>query len=262
MTRRIKRLKDFEVTLEIKNDQFIRPPRDSQRNWLLNRAVKEFSDELTYLNEQAKDFVAGVDSTWSDRTQAALTDEEIMEGWQIPIMRAMAQAVCVSHGAILEIGFGRGVGSDFIQQEGVTSHTIIECNDSIVQRFETWRAAFADRDIRIVHGMWQDTIGDLGQFDGIFFHTYPLNESEFVDQVAHSSTFAEHFFDTAATHLKPGGCFSYLTNESDSLSRAHQRAILRRFSSFSLSVVKDLDIPEDTCDAMWGDSMIVVQVIK
>ena len=38
MTRRIKRKKDFEVSLTLKNDDFIRPPRDAQRNWLLNEA--------------------------------------------------------------------------------------------------------------------------------------------------------------------------------------------------------------------------------
>ncbi|NIP94473.1 MAG: class I SAM-dependent methyltransferase, partial [Akkermansiaceae bacterium] len=59
--------------------------------------------------------------------------------------------------------------------------------------------------------------------------TYPLTEEEFVNYVAQSSTFAEHFFDTAAAHLRPGGVFTYLTNEIDSLSRAHQRALLKRF---------------------------------
>ena len=63
-------------------------------------------------------------------------------------------------------------------------------------------------------------------FDGIFFHTYPLNEAEFVEQVAQSSTFAEHFFPVAAEHLNPGGVFTYLTNEIDSFSRPHQRALL------------------------------------
>lgn len=262
MTRRIKRAKEFEITLSIHDDSFIRTPRDSQRNWVLNRALKEFNDELIHLDSEATTFVPGSDFNCEDRAQSELDDEEIMEDWQIPIMRAMAKAVCASHGDVLEIGFGRGIASDFIQQEGVRTHTIVECNASIVQRFESWQSKHDDKEIQVVNGMWQDVIGKLGQFDGIFFHTYPLNEAEFVEQVVQSSTFAEHFFDAAACHLNPGGCFSYLTNETNSLSRAHQRAILRRFRSFSMSVVDNLNIPHDTRDAMWGNSMIVVQVVK
>ena len=43
-------------------------------------------------------------------------------------------------------------------------------------------------------------------------------EQEFVEFVANSSTFAEHFFSTASQHLRPGGRFTYLTNEIDSLN--------------------------------------------
>ena len=35
MTRKIRRTRDYEITLQIKNDDFIKPPRDAQRNWLL-----------------------------------------------------------------------------------------------------------------------------------------------------------------------------------------------------------------------------------
>lgn len=262
MTRRIKRTKEFDVTLSINDDTFIRPPRESQRNWLLNRAMKEFSDELVHLNEQSKHYVPGRDSSHSDRTQLALADQEIMEDWQIPIMKAMAELACVSHGDILEIGFGRGVGSDFIQEQVVASHTVIECNDSIVKRFDEWKIKHSGNDIRLLHGMWQDVIGNAGQFDGIFFHTYPLSEADFVEQVAQSATFAEHFFDTALAHLKTDGVFTYLTNEVDSLSRPHQRALLKRFRSFSMSKVRNLNVPSDTQDAMWADSMVVVQVVK
>ena len=39
MTRKIKRFRDFEIELRLKNEDFIRPPVDAQRNWLLNRAL-------------------------------------------------------------------------------------------------------------------------------------------------------------------------------------------------------------------------------
>ena len=264
MTRRLKRTADYELTLQISNTDFIRPPRDSQRNWLLNRTLKETVEELEHLNAQAPQMVPGDDGkqTVYDRSQAKLQDDEIMEDWQIPVMRAMADAVTTNGGDILEIGFGRGVGSDFIQQGGARSHTIIECNDSIVEQYHRWRAGYPDADIRLLHGLWQDVLGDAGQFDGIFFHTYPLDEAEFVDTVLKTSTFAENFFEVAARHLRPGGNFTYLTNEADSLSRAHQRALLRHFSRVDLGVVNDLPVPDDTRDAHWTKHMILAVATK
>jgi hypothetical protein len=61
--------------------------------------------------------------------------------------------------------------------------------------------------------------------------------------------------------LRPGGVFTYYTNEIDSFSRAHQRLILRYFTSLSLSVVHDLAPPAD-CNYWWADSMVVARAVK
>ena len=262
MIRRIRRSEEMEINLVIKEEKFINPPNPVQRNILLNQALKEFADNLTALDLHAKSFVPGrIGHNLEDRTQTDLADEEIMENWQIPIMEAMAKEVAGGHGDILEIGFGRGVASTMIQNQNVKSHTIIECNDSVVNRFHNWKQSYPGKEINLVHGLWQDTIDDLNLFDGIFFHTYPLDDQEYLDYVANSVTFAEHFFPTAAKHLRPNGAFTYLTNEIDSLSRAHQRLILKHFSSFSLKVVK-FDIPADVKDTWWIGSMVVIKAIK
>lgn len=262
MTRKIKRSQDVEVTLLIKKDDFIRPPQDAQRNALLNQALKEFTDDLAALDQHASEFVEGdLQYHLSDRTQSELSDEDIMEDWQIPIMQAMADVVTEAKGEILEIGFGRGIASSMIQAPKVASHTIIECNDSVVERFHKWKEDFVGEDIRLVHGLWQDTMPDLGLFDGVFFHTYPLNDEEYMDYVNGSVTFAEHFFSIAAEHLRPGGVFTYMTNEIDSLSRAHQRLIFKHFSSFALQKVQ-LELPPDVKDTWWAKSMVVIKAIK
>ncbi len=260
--RKVKRHKNFELSLQL-TDGFIRPPRDAQRNWLMNRLLKELSDDLEALDASAKTFVKGAEpADMSDRSQAALEDTEIMEDWQIDVMRAMATEACATPGDILEIGFGRGVASDFIQAHGVRSHTIIECNPTIIERAEQWRGRHSDRDIRVVPGLWQDTIGGLGQFDGIFFHTYPLNHEEFIEYVFKAATFAEHFFDAAAAHLKPGGNLTYMTMEIDSLSRGHQRALLRRFRTISMRRLTDLGVPDSTRDAQWAQETIIIRASK
>lgn len=263
MTRRLRRHAQFEVTLQVTDDAFIRPPREAQRNWLLNRTLNELTDELLHLDEVARRFVPGREHAGlTDRTHGALRDDEIMEDWQVPVMQAMAGIVAARHGDVLEVGFGRGVSASLIQAAGVRSHTIIECNDHVVERFHRWREEYADRDIRLIHARWQDAGDRLGEYDGIFFHTYPLNEQEYADHVVRSVTFAEHFFPTAAAHLREGGVFTYLTNELDSFSRAHQRLVLRWFRELTLSMVAPLDVPEDSRDDLWGDSMVVVRAVR
>ncbi len=263
MTKRIKRLRQLELSLLIKDDAFIRPPTEKQRNWLLNSALTEFTYDLQMLDELAKRFVPGAEFLpTEDRTQALLSDQEIMEDWQLPLMKEMARVVARSHGDVLEVGFGRGVSSAMIQEEGVRSHTIIECNDSIVARFEQWRRDYPDREFNMVHGLWQDTLSGLGQFDGVFFHTYPLNEEDLLQQIGKSVTFADHFFAHAAEHLREGGIFTYLSNEIDSLSRTHQRLLFEHFTTVEMKVVKGLNVPDDVRDAWWSDSMVVVAATR
>lgn len=263
MTRRFKRLRDFDIALQIKNDQFINPPREAQKNWLLNKALSEFVDDLMHLDAASKHWVPGAPALpLHDRSQQQLSDDNIMEDWQKPLMQAMAEVVTETHGDVLEVGFGLGVSATYIQALGVKSHTIIECNDSVVQRFHAWKAHYPNADIRLVHGTWQDTIETLDMYDGIFFHTYPLNEAEYLEYIGQSMTFAQHFFPTAAAHLRPGGIFTYLTNEIDSFSRAHQRLIFQYFSSMTLRVVAPLNLPQDVKDAWWADSMVVIKALK
>ncbi|HHM21729.1 MAG TPA: class I SAM-dependent methyltransferase [Bacteroidetes bacterium] len=262
MTRKLRRTNELEVALVIKDDGFIRPPHEAQRNALLNKALREFTDDLTALHHVAARFVPGdLQNTLNDRTQSDLTDEEIMEEWQWPLMEAMAAIVGEGHGDVLEIGFGRGIASTMIQEQKVKSHTIIECNDSVVRRYHNWRANYPTGDIRLSHGLWQDTIGGLGRFDGIFFHTYPLNMEEYMQYVSGSITFAQHFFPVAADHLRTGGVFTYMTNEIDSFSRAHQRLLFQYFSSITLKIVP-LQMPQNVKDTWWADSMVVVAAVK
>jgi guanidinoacetate N-methyltransferase len=203
-----------------------------------------------------------LDRDLRDVSSAALTDQEIMEDWQTPLMLAMAGHVTEAHGDVLEIGFGRGVSADFIQQRGVRSHTVVEPNDhSVRHHFERWRSRYPDRDIRLLQARWQDVIDQLGSYDGIFFHAFPMNEQEFTDYVLRSVTFAEHAFAAMAAHLVQGGVFTYLTTEIDSLSRAHQRSLFRHFRSISMHV-EPITVPADTRDTWWAQSMVVVKAVR
>ncbi len=265
MEREVRRPR-FRLTLRARPGEFVRTPRALQRDWLLEQALAEFADDLDHLDALAPALVPGRDSAMRDENwdiaQAALPAQKIMEDWQVPLMQAMAAHVTERHGDVLEIGFGRGVSAEFIQEGGVRSHTVVEPNDHSVEHyFRPWRERHAESDIRLLHGRWQDVEDMLGSYDGIFFHAFPLNEKEFIEYILRSVTFAEHAFPAMASHLREGGVFSYLTTEIDSLSRRHQRALFRYFRSLTLSV-QPVSVPVDTQDAWWAPSMVVIKAVK
>jgi len=177
------------------------------------------------------------------------------------LMKAMADIATESRGDVLEVGFGMGISASYIQAGSPRSHTIIECNREVMAAFAEWKNRYPDRDIRLVEGRWQEVVETLSGFDGIFFDTYPVSEEEFEESVLNSINFAEAFIPAAAKMLRPGGVFTYYTNEIDSFSRRHQRFLFQHFSSFTLSVVRSLLPPED-CHYWWADSMAVVKAVK
>ena len=59
---------------------------------------------------------------------------EVMMDWETPLMKKHAKIVTENGGDILEIGFGMGICSNFIQQYNIKSHTIIEINDQVFDK--------------------------------------------------------------------------------------------------------------------------------
>jgi len=96
------------------------------------------------------------------------TNTEVMMSWEAPIMEKSAEYVCQSRGDILEIGFGMGICADYIQAQGVNSHTIVEIHPQIIERLKTW--AEGKSNVTIVEGDWNSV--NLGTYDGIFLDTF------------------------------------------------------------------------------------------
>lgn len=269
---RTSRRQQFQISLDIKDERFISPPNPSQKNWVVSRAVDELADDLEHLDAVSRRFVPGTkrqeiveelakaQAKYGD-SQLEISGQQVMQDWERPYMEAMARVVTETHGDVLEVGFGMGISATYIQTMGVRSHTIIECNQDVRKSFEDWKSPYPGREIRLVFGRWQDTIDDLGVFDGIFFDTYPLSEQEFNKYVIEDVTFGQHFFEPAAKHLRDGGIFTYYSNEIDSVSRRHQRALFKHFTSVTFSVCHPLFPPQD-CNYWWADSMMVVKAVK
>ena len=107
--------------------------------------------------------------TFEDTKIITEDGREVMMDWEAPIMEKSAEYICQSKGDILEIGFGMGICSDYIQAQGVNSHTIVEIHPQILERLNTW--ASGKSNVTVVEGDWNSVRG-LGTYDGIFIDTY------------------------------------------------------------------------------------------
>ena len=98
-------------------------------------------------------------------------DEEviIMMDWEHPIMSASAAYVTEGGGDILEIGFGMGIASNYIQSHSISSHTIIEPHPQMVEKAVEWSNGKSN--VTIISQSWADVTGSLETYDGIFYDT-------------------------------------------------------------------------------------------
>ena len=93
---------------------------------------------------------------------------EVMMSWEAPIMEKSAEYVCQSKGDVLEIGFGMGICSDYIQAQDVNSHTIVEIHPQIIQKLKVW--ANGKSNVTVIEGDWNSV--SLSSYDGIFLDTF------------------------------------------------------------------------------------------
>jgi hypothetical protein len=95
----------------------------------------------------------------------------VMHRGEDPLMKKFAEVGCLNGGDILEIGFGMGISSNYIQSNNINSHTIIEIHPEIYNRALTW--AKDKKNVKVILGSWETIIPTLQQkFDGILHDTH------------------------------------------------------------------------------------------
>jgi hypothetical protein len=122
---------------------------------------------------------------------------EVMMDWEALIMEKSAEFICHNKGDVLEIGFGMGICADYIQAQGVNSHTIIELHPQILERLNTW--ASGKSNVTIIEGDWAN-LSLTDTYDGIFLDTFGD------DDVRNS------FKAFALEKIKSGGKITYWNN--------------------------------------------------
>jgi SAM-dependent methyltransferase len=105
---------------------------------------------------------------------------QVMMEWEKPYMEACINAIQPS-GDVLEIGFGFGYSATQIQRYQPKSHTIIECDPTVIEKAQEWAKNYPN--VKIIQGYWQDQLKNLGLFDTIFFDDYTPFDAEEVEEI-------------------------------------------------------------------------------
>ena len=130
----------------------------------------------------------------------------IMMDWEHPLMKRHAETVCKNGGDILEIGFGMGISAQYIQEQDIDSHTIIEIHPEIAEKAREWAE---DKDnVEIIEADWHDIVDDLKTYDGIFYD-------------AERDVHKDEFYDLTKKTLKDEGVYTFFNPQGDGVKNHH-----------------------------------------
>tara|TARA_R110002012_G_scaffold237928_1_gene411703 strand:+ start:582 stop:1187 length:606 start_codon:yes stop_codon:yes gene_type:complete len=104
------------------------------------------------------------------------------------------RVVCENGGNILELGFGAGVDSNFIQTHKIKSHTIIEIEDFFFEKLWPW--AIGKPNVVVIQGDGLMDIPKDKKYDGIFLDFWDEGEE-----------FTQNLLNTIKKHSKVGTIF-------------------------------------------------------
>ncbi|KAJ3326613.1 hypothetical protein HDU76_012773 [Blyttiomyces sp. JEL0837] len=161
-------------------------------------------------------------------SEGKLLDSEangVMMGWEAPLMKRHAEVIAPREGLdVLNVGFGLGLIDTYLQELKPASHTIIEAHPDVYRKMieDGWDKKPG---VKILYGRWQDVLGELETYDGIFFDTFGgmlLSTDSFLMRVTQFFTFSfiessiSEFYDDLRTFheavpniLREDGIYSY-----------------------------------------------------
>jgi len=181
----------------------------------------------------------------------------VMEDWETPYMKELAEIATSRGGVVLELGFGMGISANFIQRANIEKHLIVEANHEVARKARKF-AKNAVHPAEVLEGLWEEVIDQVPDesVDGILFDTYPLSELEI-----HKNHFG--FFRTAFKKLKSNGVFTYYSDEIDAYHNNHlQKLIDAGFKKENIDGrVVLMNSPQD-CQYWKAGTMLAPIVIK
>lgn len=175
-------------------------------------------------------------------------ETQVMQSWERPLMRRLAEYATRNRGRVLEVGFGMGISASEIMNIGCEEYVVIEPHPEIAARARTWGQT-QGIPVRVVEDFWQNVFDKLGRFDGVLFDVYAVNE------VANANNFCR-FLPLAHHCLRKGGGVTYFSGQTREVAPEHMALLLRNFAEVTLSVVDGLNPPQG-CRYWQSDHMVV-----
>lgn len=196
---------------------------------------------------------------WADMPASLSQNElliggwQVMQDWEVPLMRVMAEAVTEVKGDVLEIGFGMGICANEIARRDCNTYAVIEAHPDVAEAARKWgeQQSFP---VTVHEGLWQDVLPNLEtRYDGVVFDTFPLAPEE---------RGRNHFpfIPLAPTLLKPGGVLTLYSDETADFRGEHLSLLLKSFPELRLIKVDGLRPPDD-CE-YWQHSEMIVPVAR
>lgn len=197
------------------------------------------------------------------KQKAKITEKElkiknfqVMQAWEEPYMEMLAEIVSQNGGTVLEIGFGMGISSYYIQKiNKIDLHIIIEAHPDIAKyAMKMFRKEIGNERIIIINSFWENIVSYLKHegFDGILFDTSPLDQ-----EVKFYHFFP--FFKEAYKLLKKGGIFTYFSDEAKKFSSKHLKELHKAgFRNISFKICKVN--PPKSC-RYWKHNTIIAPIV-
>lgn len=189
-------------------------------------------------------------------SQLLIKSYQVMQRWEDNYMKSLAAVATSKGGDILEVGLGMGISAKWIQRSRrIRTHTVVECHPQVAELHAArFKGALSSGRMKIVLGFWEEAVASMpdASFDGILFDSCPLNAPvEFFHFFP--------FFRDAFRLLRPGGVFTYFSDEPVRISRDHSRRLKEAgFSDIRYRLCR-VRPPRD-CE-YWKHETIVVPIL-
>lgn len=136
-------------------------------------------------------------------------ESTVVEYWEEPIQKKLAELSTKKRGKVLEVGFGLGLASKNIQRFGPKSHFIIEAHPELVKHAVQWHSK--NDNVFVISAFWEEVIEHLnGGFDGIIFDTYPTDGSNFTGGKEETINLIIPFLHYSFSLLNPSGVICFI----------------------------------------------------
>lgn len=133
----------------------------------------------------------------------------VVERWEEPAQRKLAEVAARRGGPILEIGYGLGLATRAIQDAQPQQHIVVESHPQVAHRASNKLSGRTG--VSVISAFWEELVDQLEPgFNGILYDVYPIDGNGFSGSIEEVKALVAPFLPHAARLLKSAGVFCFL----------------------------------------------------